>query len=294
MLRLCADCERHVRASDETCPYCGGTASKGVPAPMSGSRKALYAGIGVFVLSATDGCSSVAVYGAVCEPDDPCGAAPTARVPDAEAPPSVFVVPEKCERSYPAETPATGGLGGGRGSCSLDEIVRLREACFGQDPRGTTCRAEAMAHAKCSSCVFGTETPFTSATLGAWLATPQQQGPNRAACRAMAAGRPDCVVSVTLSSYCLEAVCGSCFDGRASCESAARQRACGGLVSASCEEAARVPAEDPCGPSRLAGPLGLDDRPGRELENVAMRLCGPLDPEADAGADARPSDASGD
>lgn len=294
MLRLCADCERHVRATDTTCPYCGGTASKGVPAPMSGSRKALYAGIGVFVLSSTDGCSSIAVYGAVCEPEDSCTTSVPTATPDAEAPPSRFKVPEKCERGYPAQTPSTGGLGAGRGSCTEDEIKGLRDACFGQDPRGTTCRAEAMAHAKCSSCVFGTETPFASSTLGAWLVTEQQQGPNRAACRALQAGRPDCVVSVTLSSFCLEAVCGGCFESRASCESAARERACGGLVSASCEEAAQVRADDPCGPLVLAGPLGLDGRSARDLENVAMRLCGPLPSASDAGTDARPADASGD
>ncbi len=289
MLRLCADCERHVRASEMVCPYCGGADSKKVPAAVRGNRNALYVGVGVLVFAASDAACTQAVYGAPVEPCDcPQIDALDSGAPEGRQP---VRVPEKCERNYPAQTPSTGGLGGGRGSCTQDEIGRLREACFGT---GTSCLTETKAHSRCSSCLFGTDTPLESSTLGAWLVTPQQQGPNRAACRAMAAGRPDCVVSVTLSSFCLEAVCGGCLESRASCESAARQRACGGLVSASCEEAAQARADDPCGPPGLAVPLGLDGRSARDLENVAMRLCGPLPSASDAGTDARPADASGD
>lgn len=257
---------------------------------MVGSRKALYLGAGVLVLTAADAACSQAVYGAVCEPEYPCSVADPTATPDANAPPR-FDVPEKCERSYPAQTPSTGGLAVGRGSCTQDEIGRLREACFGT---GTSCVTETKAHSRCSSCLFGTDTPSESSTLGAWLVSPYQYGPNRSACRAIEAGRPDCVVSVTLSSFCLEAVCGGCLESRASCEVAARERACGGLVSASCEEAAQVRADDPCGPPGLVGPLGLADRSARDLENVAMRLCGPLPSASDAGTDARSADASTD
>ena len=73
-LKLCGACERHVRESDATCPYCGSGKAAPVPAPNRINRKAMAFAAVVLTTAAVESVSGCAVYGAPvdCEETD-CG-----------------------------------------------------------------------------------------------------------------------------------------------------------------------------------------------------------------------------
>ena len=81
-LRLCASCSRHVRSSDEECPFCGARSSAAVPVPVSrATRAALIFGSATLVVA------GVACGGTTESPDASSDASPVPVQPPYGAPP---------------------------------------------------------------------------------------------------------------------------------------------------------------------------------------------------------------
>ena len=205
-LHLCNACERHVRETDATCPYCGSTETVPVPAPTRINRKAMYFAAVVMTTAAVETVSCVAMYGASvdCEDED-CG----------------FIW--RCT-SAPTPTVGQGELALPSSACTEANYRTLTDACV-HDPTAFRCPSEARAHPDCARCLLGPRDlePPALVSPGATLSLSPLIV-NTGACAVATVGRPDCAAHVTRYDARVVGACSSCSDpgSLAACREAQR------------------------------------------------------------------------
>lgn len=245
-LKLCTGCERHVRESDELCPYCGSAARAKVPAQARSSRKAMYFAAAALTTAVVETVSCASVYGATidCEETD-CG--------------------------YFSRCKSAPTLGVGRGkwsgevACTEDSYRAITRACL-PDVQSSTCSSEANLRSSCARCVLGARgAALSDVPPGALLATDPFL-PNTGACASLVLKRPDCANLLTeydsyVASYC------HCSDPGSTSACEANQRAITqGLRESGCLElrdARRAEWEPYC----------VGATPRETLDKVAHALC---------------------
>jgi len=281
-LTLCSSCERHVRASDPSCPYCGATERSLVPAPAKvSSRAVLFASAVVAVAAVEAACSTtVALYGAPGEPwvePPPSDASllPDGRPPSPPGQDSGAACFSNLGASVKGTLPSPR-----RGLCDPQEIGEVETQCLTSPHGGTACKAWKEAHQTCARCIFGPldgEGP-ESAPAGAVIpsgATTVMT--NLGACASLVLGRLDCAVPIAKASACTAGSCTACMTGssKRACETFA-ESACVGPKEAECDKALK---DD----YALWASTCQGATPGATFAKVATYLCGA--PPADAGSD---------
>lgn len=253
-LKLCGTCERHVRESDATCPYCGSEEAAKVPAPAKLNRKAMYFAAVVMTTAAVETASGCAVYGAPidCEEND-CGYVSHCRYRE-------------------LEPIGTGGLRPSR-KCTEESYRSISEACFRGGP-GTDCSSTALPLPECARCLIGPRYGEKSneVSSGALLSYSPLLV-NTGACAAVAMGRPDCASYLTQYDFRVAQYCQNCDDPSWHSACRAAQRSAG--FGASTIEAK---AADECIALRDQGraewePVCVGATPLESLDKVARTLC---------------------
>jgi hypothetical protein len=287
LMRLCADCDRHVRAEDAVCPFCRGTTSRPLPAPVvTGSRAVRFLGLGALAMVVDAGCSAttIAIYGAPGSDQPYPTPKPTAD--GGSKPPewlSACAIPRAAEHpreEYPSA------------SCTDAEIDEVLADCVGPNATEPSCTVARGKASRCGSCLFGVESssPWVEG-YGAVVALPDgRKFPNVDSCAAFTIGIPECAAELGGVATCSASVCATCsLEKREACETEARTRLCD--ASETCKSAVerrRAEWEPRC--------AGAD-----AYVNVARARCAAPSPDAgtdgmasDGGSDARPADAGPD
>jgi hypothetical protein len=278
LLRLCADCDRHVRAEDEVCPFCRGTTSRPLPASVvSGSRTVRFLGLGALAMVVDTGCSAtiIGIYGAPAS-DQPVPSPKPSADGGTKAPEwlSGCAIPRAAEHpreKYPSA------------SCADAEIDELLADCVGPRATEPSCTAARAMAERCGSCLFGVEggSPWVEG-YGAVVALPDgRRFPNIDSCAAFTIGMPECAAELGGVATCAASVCATCsIAKREACETEARTRLCD--ASDTCKAAVeRRRAEwEP----RCAGPDAY-------VKVARARCAAPL---PDAGTDAASSEGGSD
>ncbi len=279
-LKLCAQCERHVREQDETCRYCGGSTYAKVRVPVSSAtRRAMFAGASVIFVAAAEGACASAVYGAPVAPFDAAdnvdASEASVPVPDAN-PVACFENAGEGLRGVPPTAY--------RDVCTPQDLVDVEAACLFSAHGTKACADWTTAHPACGRCVFGplSGEPADTTPLGALTPVGAQSiAPSLGSCAALAIGRPDCALPIAKSNLCEIASCSTCsVPTKGACSAHASQH-CSTPQSTECQKAIGAAFsrwEKQCQGSNLPS----------TFTKVATYLCGA--PPADAGI----ADASGD
>jgi hypothetical protein len=211
-LKLCKACERHVRDSDATCPYCGGEEAAKVPAPTRVDRKAMYFAAVVMTTAAVETVSCSSVYGA-----------PTTYV---GCDGSACNYQARCERMQLSPV-GERRLSLPSQACTEPVYRRLVDACV-NDPSASDCPSVASSRVDCARCVIGPrgqEHP-SDVPPGATLSLSPLIV-NTGACAAAVLGRPDCAVHLTAHDVRVAENCSHCTDDDASSACRKAQRPTG-------------------------------------------------------------------
>ena len=257
-LKLCNGCERHVRESDSTCPYCGSAQRAQVPAPARSSRKAMLFAAAVLTTTAVEAVSGCAVYGAPIEPVDceekDCGYQARCRYRELAPVGTSYLRPNSS-------------------ICTEGSYQAIFEACFRQGA-GPECSSTALPRPECARCLIGPrplEKPADVASGALLSFTPLIV--NTGGCAAVALGRPDCAGYLTEYDFRVAQACGDCSDPGSLSDCRAAQPAAMGTVSTI---GAKVAAE--CialRDQRRAEwePVCVGSTPVESVDKVARALC---------------------
>lgn len=283
-LRLCAQCDRHVR-DGAACPYCGAQDARPVPAlpETRVARAAMVLGAGALSVVAAESCLSVSLaYGG--PGDAGWVAAPSAEAAPLPRPDAGPTIPRDCynepgARALPGAPPSAGTE-----HCSEQEAQAFRTACMSKTSTNATCSAVIEKNKPCARCLIGAlpGDPVDTTPLGALVQTTYEAvAPNVWSCAALVLNLPECAVKVAQRAVCVTSSCSDCAEAeRSDCQGRATAGICRDTVDAACEAALAA------GEARWK-PVCEGATFDESYAKVAAFLCG-----AGPGADAGPRDAA--